>query len=114
MTPSAWLTCGKIVARARLPGPKRRQIPPPCPPTFLGATREVVILAGAQTLDCRFYEGSLWSCVQTGVPVRIEAVDAERVRYRYVVAGTRSYVRTHDEFLQLFRYVPPLDEILRR
>ncbi len=60
------------------------------------------------------YVGSLWSCVHTGAPVRIEAVDAERVRYRYVVAGTCPYVRTHEEFLQLFRYVPPLDEILRR
>jgi len=71
-------------------------------------------LAGAQTLDCRFYEGSLWSCIQTGSAVRIEAVDTERVRYRYVVAGTHPHVRTHEEFLQLFRYVPPLDEILRR
>ncbi len=71
-------------------------------------------MAGAQTLDCRFYEGSLWYCVQTGSAVRIEAVDTERVRYRYVVAGTHPHVRTHEEFLQLFRYVPPLDEILRR
>lgn len=60
------------------------------------------------------YVGSLWPCVQTGAPVRIEAVDAERIRYRYVVAGTRSYVWTHDEFLQMFCYAPPLDEILRR
>lgn len=70
-------------------------------------------MAGSQLQDCRLVPGSLWGDLLTSSPVRIEAVDSTRVRYRYLVSGAQ-LVRAHTEFLQLFRPVRPLGQLLRQ